>query len=85
MSEAKGFSIRLYDGHESLTISNTCKSGYITFYSGKPVKLEISLTEEQFVDLVKYLGIEAEKIKQKMIESKGTYGFEVNEGDEENG
>jgi len=85
MADAKGFSIKVYNGTSSITISNTCKSGYITFYSGKPVKLEISLTEEQFVDFVKYLGIEAEKIKQKIIESEGTYGFEVNEGDEENG
>lgn len=86
MADAKGFNIRLYDGQENLIISNTCKSGYITIYNGKnAAKFEISITEEQFVNLVKYLNIEAEKIKQKMIESKGTSGFEVSEEDKENG
>ena len=86
MSEAKGFSIRLYDGQESLIISNTCKSGYITFYSKKHGSFEISITEEQFVNLAKYIGIEADKIKAKMEICKGKAGFTVeSEGDKENG
>ena len=86
MSEAKGFSIRLYDGQESLTISNTCKSGYVTLYGSNAEKFEISITEEQFVNLVKYMNIEAEKIKEKMEESKGKAGFTVeSEGEQKNG
>lgn len=86
MSEAKGFNITVYDGSTGITISNTCKSGYITFYSNKACNLEISITEEQFVNLAKYIGIEAEKIKEKIEERKGKAGFTVeSEGDKENG
>ena len=86
MSDAKGFNIEGYDGSSSITISNTCKSGYITFYSNKACGLEISVTEEQFVNLVKYMNIEAEKIKAKMEESKGKAGFTVeSEGEQKNG
>ena len=84
MSDAKGFNIEVYDGTSSITISNTCRSGYITFYSDKAGELDISITEEQFVNFVKYLNIEAEKIKKKMEESKGKSGFTV-KGDEKNG
>lgn len=87
MSEAKGFNITVYDGASGITISNTCKSGYITLYGGKnSAKFEISITEEQFVNLVKYMNIEAEKIKEKMEESKGKAGFTVeSEGEQKNG
>lgn len=87
MSEAKGFNITVYDGSTGITISNTCNSGYITLYGGKNAeKFEISITEEQFVNLVKYMNIEAEKIKAKIEESKGKAGFTVeSEGGKENG
>ena len=86
MADAKGFNITVYDGASGITISNTCKSGYITFYSNKACGLEISVTEEQFVNLVKYMNIEAEKIKAKMEESKGKAGFTVeSEGEQKNG
>ena len=86
MSEAKGFSIKVYNETSSITISNTCKSGYITFYSNKACGLEISVTEEQFVNLAKYIGIEAEKIKAKLEEDKGKAGFTVeSEGEQKNG
>lgn len=87
MSDAKGFNVTVYDGASAITISNTCKSGYITFYGGKNAeKFEISITEEQFVNLAKYIGIEAEKIKAKMEESKGKAGFTVeSEGEQKNG
>lgn len=84
MSDTKGFSIKVYNETSSITISNTCKSGYITFYSDKAGELDISITEEQFVAFAKYLNIEAEKIKKKIEESKGKSGFTV-KGDEENG
>lgn len=86
MSEAKGFNITVYDGSTGITISNTCKSGYITFYSNKDCGLEISVTEEQFVNLAKYIGIEAEKIKAKIEESKDKAGFTVeSDGEQKNG
>lgn len=86
MSDAKGFNITVYDGSTGITISNTCKSGYITFYSNNACGLEISVTEEQFVNLAKYIGIEAEKIKAKMEERKGKAGFTVeSEGEQKNG
>lgn len=86
MADAKGFNITVYDGASGITISNTCKSGYITFYSNKACGLEISVTEEQFVNLVKYMNIEAEKIKEKIEESKDKAGFTVeSEGEQKNG
>ena len=86
MSEAKGFNITVFGGSTGITISNTCKSGYITFYSNKACGLEISVTEEQFVNLAKYIGIEAEKIKAKLEEDKGKAGFTVeSEGEQKNG
>lgn len=87
MADAKGFNITVYDGSTGITISNTCKSGYVTLYGGKIAeKFEISVTEEQFVNLAKYIGIEAEKIKAKMEESKGKAGFTVeSEGEQKNG
>lgn len=84
MADAKGFNITVYDGSTGITISNTCKSGYVTLYGSNAAKFEISITEEQFVNLVKYMNIEAEKIKAKIEESKGKSGFTV-KGDEENG
>lgn len=87
MSEAKGFNITVYDGSTGITISNTCNSGYITLYGGKnAAKFEISITEEQFVNLAKYIGIEAEKIKAKIEESKDKAGFTVeSDGEQKNG
>lgn len=86
MSEAKGFNITVYDGSTGITISNTCKSGYVTLYCSNAEKFEISITEEQFVNLVKYMNIEAEKIKEKMEERKGKAGFTVeSEGEQKNG
>lgn len=86
MADAKGFNITVYDGASGITISNTCKSGYVTLYGSNAAKFEISITEEQFVNLVKYMNIEAEKIKEKMEESKGKAGFTVeSEGGKENG
>ena len=86
MADAKGFNITVYDGSTGITISNTCKSGYVTLYSSNAAKFEISITEEQFVNLVKYMNIEAEKIKAKIEESKGKAGFTVeSEGEQKNG
>ena len=86
MSEAKGFNITVYDGSTGITISNTCKSGYVTIYGSNAEKFEISITEEQFVNLAKYMNIEAEKIKAKLEEDKGKAGFTVeSEGGKENG
>lgn len=86
MADAKGFNITVYDGSTGIAISNTCKSGYVTLYGSNAAKFEISITEEQFVNLAKYISIEAEKIKKKMEESKGKAGFTVeSEGGKENG
>lgn len=86
MSDAKGFNITVYDGSTGITISNTCKSGYVTLYGSNSAKFEISITEEQFVNLAKYIGIEAEKIKEKMETCKGKAGFTVeSEGEQKNG
>lgn len=80
MSDTTGFRIVIKEGNHTLKISNTEKTGYVTFTdSGSGA---INLPEERFIDLAKYLGIEAEKIKKSIKAKKPVADFKVENPEE---
>ena len=76
MSETTGFRIVLRDGSHTLRISNTEKTGYVTFKDSNS-DFGIELSEEKFVNLTKYMVIEADKIRKSMKAKKPEADFKV--------
>ena len=84
MSETTtGFRIVLRDGSHTLRISNTEKTGYVTFKdSSSLIPDGIDLSEEKFIELVKYLGLESDRIKRRIKAKKPEADFKVENPEE---
>ena len=81
MSETTGFRIVIRDCSHTLRISNTEKTGFVTFRDSDS-KEGIDLSEERFVDFVKYLDIEVKKIKEKIKAKKPEADFKIENPEE---
>ncbi|MBQ9328921.1 MAG: hypothetical protein IJ225_10395 [Solobacterium sp.] len=78
MANVKGFRVCVHDGKNMITITNAQNHGFVSFNIDASVKT-IDLPEKRFIDLVKYLKIEADKIEAELPGTKSIGDFKVEE------